>query len=198
MRQVINMSKEIPLSNGGIDIAREEKFIKYDLEEIRPEGKIALIALYNANSMTRTRLQKIGFLLGKVLCLDSEFGSESHHYGPFSQDVLDSLDMMAEKAIVKSDFNELTEYGKEIVEYMIRVEPHIWSKASQLAETFKDIRGDQILNIVYDLYPEYTDQSKIKDRTIIRNQYSFILSHKGVDAVVEIDDLKITIKEAKT
>ena len=150
------------------------------LNELTVEDAVLILLYANKDKPIRGRLMfvKQSFLLSKEVIpqLDEKFEFFPAHFGPFSKVFATKVDKLIQEGYIKTILSEddlgnithkfsLTDIGKEAA----------FHSFDKLSEIYKDIiirkrKGwDQlgyigILRLVYTKYPEYTVNSKIRDK----------------------------------
>lgn len=122
----------------------------------------------------RVQLQKLLFLLEKNYKLSTGYYFVPYRYGPYAEAIQHDLDRLVEygyveHGIVKKANNEtlhrycLTEYGEQfLLEHEIN--PFYEEVIQDLCQDFQRYSLLQLIEYVYEHYPEYTINSEIKDR----------------------------------
>lgn len=144
----------------------------------------------------RTRLQKIIFLYEKECqkhlnqirepnLFDSDFNFYAHHYGPFSKDLykylknLKTFGMITienenniedENIVEKETQYYITEEGIATVHEEIFQIQKFNQIEMDILDAFKkeynNMNLNDLIKFVYDKYPDYTNNSKIKDKVL--------------------------------
>ena len=151
-----------------------------NLEQLTVEDAIFILLYANKDKLIRGRLMfvKQSFLLSKEIIpqLDEKFEFFPAHFGPFSKVFATKVDKLIQEGYIKTIVSEdnignithkfsLTDIGKEAASRSF----------NKLPESYKNIiirkrKGwDQlgyfgIVRLVYTKYPDYTINSKIRDK----------------------------------
>lgn len=152
----------------------------------------AALILLNEHAATpidgKTAYQKQLFFISKY---DDQIGDEaafdSDKYGPSSEVAENKLDNLValEMAQISSTSNNtqrisLTERGKKIAELVKKETQVDREEIADIKEFFNGLTHDESILFTYVLYPEYTKESKIKDRVLKeRIKLSLSLYNKG-------------------
>lgn len=112
-------------------------------------------------SVDKLYIQKVVFLMSKILPdIVTIYEYEPYKFGMFSSEV--ELIIRREQDLnLMKDLN-ITETGKEVVASISKTE-----EMQQINQVFADIAGlgkEDILYLLYKLYPEFTTKSTIKER----------------------------------
>lgn len=140
---------------------------------------VPLLLLKNAEDERidgTTRFQKLVFLAEKEAfseCTEEEmpsFGFGPHNYGPYSNEFYDILDLLVEKGLINRS-TQRTEGGNEKHVYTLAEDTSIENienidKIQRLNEHLQEIENEfgdmplfELLDYVYDTYPEMTTKS---------------------------------------
>ena len=149
------------------------------------EGIDRIVFLLNQTVVRgRTRLQKYGFLAYQIYRADLKplgFYSdwEAHHYGPFSMDLVCDLHEAEDAGLVRIephkfgngtvDFYSLGPKGAKRLSFLLRDHGDL---VKRLYETFTNLNRkslDTILAEIYADYPQYAENSRIRDRVMEHN-----------------------------
>lgn len=184
-----------------------------DIRNLTEEQKVTLYTLglieKNNRNLDLTSLQKILFLVtknfpDKLSTYDEDF--EPFDFGPYSEllerDVarLQDLDVVDKNLVIKDDSKSLlTEFEK--------VNGKESTDIAEFLDGFLDLSRDDLLYVVYKLYPEYTTKSKIlkKIRSTEYDAYNIdfdelkkngsmtLVTEKGKKIMVKLVDEKIIV-----
>lgn len=123
------------------------------------------------------RLQKLVFLLEKEIIekkgymLSNElYEFRPYNYGPYSEDVLDDVELLKDLGLITTGTNEkefykITNKGIEVLNRLIEKNPNlknIMSEIENLKKRWNNVPLKKLLQYVYRKYPEYTEKSLIK------------------------------------
>jgi uncharacterized protein YwgA len=141
---------------------------------------LALLKLASDNEIQGiTRFQKLVFLLqeGDLLNMDEisddeKFDYKPHNYGPYSKELHDWLDELAKQGTIEREIKE-TPAGNEkevyhwsdegddaIADTDILTDEDMSGRVSAVLDEFNSIPLLELLDEVYEAYPEYTINSK--------------------------------------
>lgn len=121
--------------------------------------------------------QKEMFLIVKEICpnLDIELKFQPYHYGPYSKNLADLLNNLSKNSLINIDESSdtctysITEKGvKKISEVNIPWE--ILEKIKNLKINSNKLGYKGLIRYVYFNYPEYAENSRIKNRVFGDNQ----------------------------
>jgi uncharacterized protein YwgA len=164
-----------------------------------------------------TRIHKMAFLADKIIGdsdLDDDFDFDAHYFGPFSENLEDSLTKLKSWGIIRksnasSKGSSLTDVGEKLLTMASEKYNGIYTLCCQLNNDLKNLSTDEIIKIVYRLYPNYTTESIIKDNLVKTNNVdSFsippqgngstnITSENGAIYSINYDGDTITIEEVE-
>lgn len=152
-------------------------------------------AKYRINGITR--LEKLLFLIDKEcehgLSVGEPFQFVAYHYGPYSRDVYEAVELLEEAKLVEerrfitdSDLDRaeellfsdmttelsyerqffLTDDGKKVAEHLAAAHPQIQKKIEQIKDRYAGLSLQHLIFHVYRQYPDYTKRSVIRDKII--------------------------------
>lgn len=115
--------------------------------------------------------QKEMFLVMKEICpdLDIDLKFEPYHYGPFSKNLASLLDYLEFNSLIDikrypdTCVYSITEKGVEKLSNL-DISPEVLRKVENLKLGANDLGYKGLLRYVYFNYPEYTKNSKIKNK----------------------------------
>jgi len=164
------------------------------IDTIDRETDIAFLLFYSVNDLEGlTRLQKLLFLIEEESELSEEFSDlsfdfEAYKFGPFSEQVYDEIELLVNMGAVKVvdpdyDVNEylenpngsefagkklvLTKKGEKIAEELCEVlDDSLEKDLEDLVSKYGSMSSDDLLEYVYRQYPEYTENSEIKEEVL--------------------------------
>jgi len=142
-----------------------------ELENIKASRSIlqnvilALLAIDNKPIHGKTKLQKMIFLLSQIIPeLKEEVSYEAYDYGMYDSAVEDALDLLeSENLIVVSESNEIRLMDKNSGEEALKSLEIYKDKIREIKEMYNDLTEDEMLAIVYTLFPEYAKYSEKRD-----------------------------------
>jgi len=165
-------------NNTPVDMAFDEVG---DLDSVQ-EALLLLIGATGSGILsTELRIQKLGFLLAKSLQdeeLDKDFDFVPYDYGPFSENLDSAIDLLGSQGYLTKDDDRnvyrVTAEGKKIAELLARKNTHRAQIAKDLVEYLGKLHTDDLVGVVYELYPEYARSSVILDRLKRRRSYDSV------------------------
>lgn len=166
------------------------------------EDAILLLLLAGDASRIKgaTRLQKLVFLLSRQPAqeeLREDLDYLALTYGPYSEVLDDTLDMMAGGGFVKVEGHRpriasLTEVGLRAALSLSEERGDFFRAASELKFVLNDIPQKDLLALVYQLYPEMAKESALADVTSPNVE----AIHLGLDELKE-DNGAVRLKSSK-
>jgi uncharacterized protein YwgA len=143
------------------------------LEDVGKIGEATLALLLSASDGIKgeIRFQKVAFLLDRLFDdeeLKTEFDFIPHDFGPWSEALKDTIDRMEVFGLISKQSNRKAQYsltptGRSLANEILKKNPSILRTASTVNNDFKQFSDDDIIGAVYELYPEYTTGSLIRD-----------------------------------
>ena len=139
---------------------------------------------------SRIFVEKFLFLLAKTLpekleYFDSNF--EPYKFGPYNEYADEVVDSLRDFGLI-DEFNDLTPQGEAIAEE-IRGEEEIKpivSALNELSNSTKNLDIDDIVYLTYNLYPDFTDKSIIKNKVRSNKLQAFKIDLKQLSENKEI------------
>lgn len=127
-----------------------------------------VLSILRRRVVTATGLQKLGIAIGAIFEGKVPESFRAFHFGGFDDDVSEALESLEEEGYVVPDGTRFTlsEDGRKLVDaHLNDAEAARLKEISQaIAEAFEGSTDDQVIAVVYDMFPELTVESKIKDR----------------------------------
>jgi len=120
--------------------------------------------------VTATKLQKIFFILEKEKNISLGLDFKPYLFGPYSEKLQDSLYELVDKGLVKINYDDVKNLAGVTVGYKESYELEKDIKINVSEEVLSFFRQwvkkdrNEILEYVYEKYPEYSEYSLIKDR----------------------------------
>lgn len=148
-----------------------EDIIEEDLEDLGKYDKLVL-AILRFSSAKSTRIHKLGLIINAIIEGNVPESHGAYYYGGFSEDIDASLTQLMEDGLVMKTNDEftLTTYGKKVLSLLEKREDRemeeIIEIASDVVESFSELDDRELLKLTYQLFPELTDKSLIKDKII--------------------------------
>lgn len=141
---------------------------------MKREAIILLLLKHMGFINGRVQLQKLLFLLEKNYKIPTGYYFIPYRFGPYSEAIQQDLDRLVEygyveHGIVKKSNNEtlhrycLTEFGEQFL-LDLDVDPFFEEVIQDLCQDFHKYNMLQLIEYVYEHYPEYTANSEIKNR----------------------------------
>lgn len=147
--------------------------------------------------------------------LKNDFDFIPHDFGPWSEALKDTIDRMEIYGLVKKIPNRkplylLTNEGKALATRICKSNPSFLEIARIVIEDFSELSDDDLIGAVYELYPEYTTDSLIKNKTKKCSHSDFLVvstslnknktpieikSRCGKRFIVEFKDSNIILRE---
>jgi len=166
------------------------------------EQKVILDAIYRIDNlkakrkMSKIKFEKLMFLLAKMYPSELEEISdtfEPYAMGPFSEYLDDDgLGRMEDLGLIK-DYKEITPEGLEIAKQIIQQDENlkeIDKSLKELIEILSPLNDNDILYIIYNLYPKYAERSQVKNMARSENfeTYEVDLNEisKGPSKIIKI------------
>jgi hypothetical protein len=164
-----------------------------DSKDLTIDQKAVLLVFSNIPrkfKKSRTYLEKFLFLLVKAFpemldYFDSTF--ESYKYGPYNEYAEEVFDSLKDYRLIDDSY-EFTSAGKKIVEEVKkeRETNPLVLRVEEFSDLLKDLDIDDILYLTYNLYPDFTDKSVIRDKVRSSKLESFKVNIKELEGEKEI------------
>lgn len=126
---------------------------------------VAIILAIGRERMSHIKIQKIAFLVSKLLGLESD--AVAYSFGPFSETVMEKLTTgyLSDYVAKEGRHYALKDRGLKLYEVLGKrlIEKGRENELKAL-ETLRKLPEDKIVLLAYHLFPEYTGESKIIDR----------------------------------
>lgn len=149
------------------DLTDEQKAVLFIINKLTE--RFAIDNLY---------IQKAVFLISKILPdTVAIYDYEPHNFGMFSPEVESIIKREQDLNLIRD--LEITDIGKNVIEKISNTE-----RMKEINQIFLDIEGlgkEDVLYLLYKLYPEFTINSKIKER---------VDSYRLQSAIIPTGDLK--------
>ena len=144
-----------------------------------------------------TRLEKLLFLVDKECnygdALDKTFDFVPYHYGPYSKEVYEAVELLEEAGLIEEQRNFtdseldraeellysgmateisyerqfiLTDDGKSIARYLFRNRPQLEAEIRRIKDTYAGLPLQTLIYYVYTKYPDYAVRSVIRDKIV--------------------------------
>lgn len=126
------------------------------------EDKLAILSIGEGGA-SKTKIQKIAFLLSKALKLDGNF--VAYDFGNFSDTLMEKVESPYNSDLITTSGNKytLTQNGKDVYHKLLGSLDHEEKTiAMDIADTLQRMSVEKIETLVYHLFPETTDNSVIK------------------------------------
>lgn len=140
-----------------------------EIEDLTQEQRFLLIVVNKFGKeilKDNLYLQKVFFLITKLFPEEMEYFNtdySAYNLGPYSTLVSETVERVKELGIIDRDTDD---FSKEGLGLLRRVEVKEKENANELNEFLSEIEKipkDELLYVIYTLYPEYAIKSKIKD-----------------------------------
>ncbi|MGC8981926.1 MAG: hypothetical protein ACP5JU_03190 [Minisyncoccia bacterium] len=141
--------------------------------------------------------QKIVFLLSRMFpeYFDDIVDTfEPHHYGPYSDSLMEMADEMKTYGIIDDDGKLKDEYKKSL-NLLLKEDSELAKlneKIAEMKEALNDLSEGDLIYLVYNLYPEFTEKSKIKENVDSDKLETYVINLKDLSTKPK-DDIKETI-----
>jgi hypothetical protein len=144
-------------------------------EELADKGQSAtlperlVLSILRRRPTTATGLQKIGIAVGAIFEGRVPESFKAFHYGGFDDDVAEALESLHEEGYVEGAEGSrfmLTREGRDLVDHYLS-DPQakrLVGIAETVTEAFEGSSDDQVIAVVYDMFPELTIESRIKQK----------------------------------
>ncbi|MHA2053257.1 MAG: hypothetical protein ACXAC2_01120 [Candidatus Kariarchaeaceae archaeon] len=145
------------------------------------EHQILLSIFYNQRRIIgRTRLQKLVFIASRKIFSTDSFEYSAYRFGPYSVKLLAAMDELLELEYVREQIIEFQETAGHVYEFELTDDGLLYAeelindipleKLGAVEEMihqhgYKEL--DSLLRTVYSDFPEYADNSVIKERLLI-------------------------------
>lgn len=144
-----------------------------------------------------TRLEKLLFLMdreiGSTIRLQQPFEFEAYHYGPYSREVYEAVELLEEaglleeeRSLTDSDLDRaeelsysdmateisyerrfrLTDQGRLVASYLGNAHESISDEISALKDRYSGLSLQNLIYHVYTEYPDYTTKSVIREKVM--------------------------------
>ena len=116
----------------------------------------------------RTFIQKLFYVLKKQVGEMDIFSYEPYKYGPFSRELNRAINGLLEEELIierkRRDYfsYEITKKGRQVVKKQNSINPKTKSTVEQVCKTVKRYTPSQLLEYVYNKYPDSAVNSLLK------------------------------------
>jgi len=168
------------------------------------QAALILLSEHSATPIDgKTAYQKQLFFISKYdELIGDEAAFDSDNFGPMSEVADNKLDNLIALGMVEmspssnnTHILSLTERGKKIAELVKKETQVDIEEIADIKEFFNDLTLDEFILFTYVLYPDYTKESKIKDRVLgKRIKLSISLYKKGkvdLEMAAHLSDLSM-------
>ena len=163
-----------------------DKYINETLKNLTNDDILSIMAIGD-ESISKLKLQKIIFLASKILKVDIADDFVAYDYGMYNEALMEEVQDMPE-IINNGKKISLTEFGIAIYN---KLREKLNKKMVDLFDILRSLNEDELLKIAYYLYPEFTTNSKIKDRVLKEEPIAYNLLSIGSNSM---EKSKYTIK----
>ncbi len=141
--------------------------------------------LENTNECSKLNLAKIFFTISKESNINQNFKFYNflpYKFGPYSFELFHDLEKLEKENVIKTDEKQIKFLGKK---NKINIPKKISKNVDHFIKNFSKMNEKELINYVYNRYPEYTIFSKIEKRKkYIRDQkgiYTIGYEGKSID-----------------
>ena len=144
-----------------LDKLEKEKIERTTLQNVI----LALLAADNNPIFGKTKLQKMVFLLSQLIPeLKEETDYKPYDYGMYDEAVEDALQLLeSEGVIVITENNEIKLINEEEGKAALEKFKNYLDVFKKVKRTYNNLTDEEVLAIVYTLYPEYAKYSLKKE-----------------------------------
>ncbi len=171
----------------------ENRRIPYYLDD---EDYLIILSL-GRDKISQTKIQKISYILSKLTNYRGNF--TAHEYGNFSETIMEKIEAPINRNIynVYDNTYSLTPEGLEIYNAITQkldndLGHENFVENMELLDILRKMSSEELEIITYYLFPEITENSKIKER--INNLISLLKSKSKVKAGREGNNVTLTIE----
>lgn len=145
----------------------------------------------NTKKCSKLNLAKIFFTISKETKINDYFKFYSfipYKFGPYSFELFHDIERLEQKNIIKTDEKQII-LNKKINE--LDLHENITKKVDYFEKKFSKMNNREIINYVYDKYPEYTIFSKIKKKKkyLLDKTGIFTIGYEGKSVDEFLNDL---------
>lgn len=128
-----------------------------------------VLAILDNRPTGPTGMQKLGLTVKSIFESQAPSSYAAYHYGGFDDEVAESLTALRDEGFVEfvnGKVYRLTDSGRTLVEkYLVDPESQRFrTVAGDIIPKLRRLSDDEIVSVVYSLFPELADESMIKDR----------------------------------
>ena len=128
-----------------------------------------VLAILDNRPTGATGMQKIGLTVKSILEGSAPSSYAAYHYGGFDDDVAESLDALRDEGfveLVNGKVYRLTPSGRELVEKYLGdgESQRLRAIAGDVVPKLRHLSDDEVVSVVYSLFPELAEVSVIKHR----------------------------------
>lgn len=157
----------------------QDLFTYFDTDLDCLQEHILLLFSKQPKIIGKTRLQKLIFLMNQEIFDRAEFEFEPYKFGPYSSKLLAAMDELMELGLIKEAINEYCEPDRFISEYEIssdgleradqliqKINPTKLVQIEEMVHEHGYNEINSILHHVYVKYPNFTENSLIRDNVL--------------------------------
>lgn len=158
------------------------------LEELQYLDEVDLLVLLSIGKKpaTSTRIQRIAFLLSELLKIKLDV--EPYSNGVFSETIFEKIHEERLGMFIrrKKGKIELTEEGLQAYQYFLEELRKKRSEIVEFLKTLHNLSDDDLLALIYHLYPEIGKSIKVKEKVLRRLEKlkSGVKVYKDTDKIV--------------
>ena len=142
-----------------------------DLSDVE-KSALALVGYSKGGRMDGdTRVQKLGFMAIKSSGnkdLDNDFDYRPHNFGPYSENLDYGIQQLIDYGLVapigKPPKFVLTDDGKRVLNEIEEEDNVLADHIREMVKDLEHLSNDDLISIVYELYPTFTTNSIIVDK----------------------------------
>ncbi len=141
-----------------------------EIEDLTQEQRFLLIVLDKFGKdilKDNLYLQKVFFLITKIFPKELEYFNtdySAYNLGPYSTLVSETVERVKELGIIDRDTDNFSEEGLKLLRRVENKEKSKVQEVNEFLTAIEKIPKDELLYVIYTLYPEYAIKSKIKDQ----------------------------------
>lgn len=151
-----------------------------DKNDLTDGEQLVLSLINNLNKhfskVTKVLVQKVFFLVNRSLD-DKYVQYESLHYGMYSYDLEEILEKEEDLGLI-NDKRNVTELG-ELISKDIKPTQDV-KLMERIIDSIKDLNEEDITYLLYNLYPDFTKDSRIKEKVNSTKLESAVINLNGI------------------
>lgn len=151
-----------------------------DKNDLTDGEQLVLSLIYNLNKhfskVTKLLVQKVFFLINRSLD-DKYVQYEPLHYGMYSYDLEEMLEKEEDLGLI-NDKHNVTKLG-ELISKDIKPAQDI-TLMEEIVNSIKDLNEKDVTYLLYNLYPDFTKDSRIKEEVNSTKLESAVINLNGI------------------